>query len=231
MVVHRHAEVLTRGPDRVVIGGEERGKPRIGRHAGQQDPAEEPMLTGPDDLGDRIVHVVEEDLRHTGPAARRLGAEVGHPTVVGLEAGPAELVHVARRGARQQVTGGEEGRNGVREQHFGHDTVVFELLLARRRIPAPVGRRTLEVRPRIDEGRGPVVEVGQVLLLEVGTVLVHLRARVPVGGDHDVTVTGTRLQTAPPVGPSTPLHSRDHRQDATAIRSNRVGPASERGAS
>jgi hypothetical protein len=29
---------------------------------------------------------------------------------------------------------------------------------------------------------------------------VHLRAGVPVGGDHDVAVTGTRLQSAPPRG-------------------------------
>jgi hypothetical protein len=90
------------------------------------------VLTGPDDLRDGIVDVVEEDLRHTGSAARRLGAEVGQPAVVGLESGPAELVHVAGWRTRQQVAGREEGRNGVREQHFGHDTVVLELAQARR---------------------------------------------------------------------------------------------------
>ena len=94
VVVHRHVEVGARGPDRVVVGREQRRELRVGRHAGKQDAAEEAVLARPLDLGHRVVDVVQEDLRHAGAPARRVGAEVGEPPVVRLQPGPP----VARTG-------------------------------------------------------------------------------------------------------------------------------------
>ena len=44
-----------------------------------------------------------------GPPARRGGAEVGQPTVVGLDAGPAPLVVLRRRRQRHEIALAEEG--------------------------------------------------------------------------------------------------------------------------
>ena len=55
-----------------------------------------------------------------------------------------------------------------------------------------------QVVERVHVGLRPLVELVEVLRLEVVAVLVHLRAGVAVGRDHDVAVTGERGHLVPP---------------------------------
>ena len=193
VVVDGHAEVLARRPDRVVVGRDQRGEIRVRRHAGEEDAAEEVVLSRPLDLGDRVVDVVEEDLRHARPPARRVGTEVGHPAVVCLEPGPTQLVVLGRRAPAR--AGCPDGKNGG--MVFGKSTSATtpsssSSCSALRRVPVAVGGGGAQVVPRVHVGLRPLVELVEVLRLEVLAVLVHLRAGVAVGRDDDVAVTGER---------------------------------------
>ena len=96
VMVDRHLQLFAHRPDGFVVGGVERGQVAVGRHARHEDAAGEARLLGPAHFGDGGVDVVEEDLGHARPPAGRLGAEVGHPAVVGLEAGPPQLELLGR---------------------------------------------------------------------------------------------------------------------------------------
>ena len=147
--VDRHVEIGTDLPQRLVVVLPQRRQVGIGRDGGQQNAAEGVEgLGGPAHLGDRVGHVVGEDLDDAGPPARRGGAEVGQPAVVGLDAGPAALVVLGRRRQGDQVPLGEEGGHGVGEEHLGRNAVGLGLGQAPARCPscgrrsAPAGRRT-----------------------------------------------------------------------------------------
>ena len=95
MVVDGHVEVFAHCPQRLVVGCVERREAGVGRDAGQQDATEQIRLPRPLGLLDRVVDVVEEDLRDSGATPGRLGAEVGEPSVVGLDPGEPVVVVVA----------------------------------------------------------------------------------------------------------------------------------------
>ncbi len=151
------------GPDRIEGGVEEEGATgQQGRH----HDAAQPVLAGPVDVPHGLVHVVERDERLTGPATRRLGAEVGQPPVVGhpglpVELGPAEVAVVPRSRLEGKAVG---------EQHLGHDPLALHVLQAELGVPL---RRGIE--PRLDAPRqrrpllrpDPLVEDGEVPLLHV----------------------------------------------------------------
>ena len=112
-------------------------------------------LPRPLDLLDRVVDVVEEDLRDPGTAAGRLGAEVGEPPVVRLDPGEPVVVVVTRgRLVGREQAGRKERWDRVGEQHLGDDAVVLELLRYDDRSPScdrPRGcedRRTGSRTPR-----------------------------------------------------------------------------------
>ncbi len=107
------------------------------------------VSSGPAHLGDRVGHVVGEDLDDAGAAARRGGAEVGQPAVVGLDAGPAALVVLGRGGQRDQVPLGEEGGDRVGKEHLGRNAVGLGLGETPRAVPIAVGDRREQVGERI----------------------------------------------------------------------------------
>ena len=93
MQVHGDVEVLADGPEPVVLGVVERLHPlHVRRHGREQHAAAEPVLLDPGRVLDGVVDVVEEDLPDAGAPLGPAVAEVDHPAVVGLEAGPAALV-------------------------------------------------------------------------------------------------------------------------------------------
>ena len=91
-MVHDDVELLAARPQRFVHVGPQRRDLVVRRHARQQDAAEEVRLGANSHLGERVVDVVQQDLRDAGPAAGRGRAEVGEPAVVRLEPGPPVLV-------------------------------------------------------------------------------------------------------------------------------------------
>ena len=141
---------------------------------------------GPAHLGDGVVHVVGEDLHDAGPPARRGGAEVGQPAVVGLDAGPAPLVVLGRRGQRDQVPLGEEGGDRVGEEHLGRDAVGLGLGQAPVAVPAAVGDRREEVGEGVDVLGRPGVELVVPAAGQIGPVVLDVAAGVAVGRDDRV---------------------------------------------
>ncbi len=192
MVVDRHAELFAGLPDRVVVGRVERRDARPGRRSGKQDSATESCFGRPADLLDGRVDVVEHDLRDARPLSRCLGAEVGEPAVVCLEAGPAPLEITGTVGRRlvQQADRGEERRNRVGEDDLAHHAVGLHLGQATVGIPVALGVVALEVLVGIVEGLHPRIEVVVVLRCEVRPVRADAGAAVAVGADDDVTVAG-----------------------------------------
>ena len=114
-------------------------------------------LPRPLDLLDRVVDVVEEDLGDPGAAAGRLGAEVGEPPVVGLDPGePVVVVVTGGRLVRGEQAGRKERWDRVREQHFGDDAVVLELLRTTTGVPVAVGLGAAEIVERVLVRRRPL---------------------------------------------------------------------------
>src|SRR5699024_11162508 len=103
------------GPDRVVVLGVDRGKAGVLGDPGQQDAAFEARFGDPADLLDRRVDVVQEDLGDTGEPAVGLPAELGQPTVVGSQTGPALLEVVGAGGGGDQARRREERWDRVGE--------------------------------------------------------------------------------------------------------------------
>jgi hypothetical protein len=68
---------------------------------------------------------------------------------VGSEASPSLLILRGLGSAGNEIAGREEGWDRVREKHFGHYTVVFELLKTAGRIPIAVGELSLQVFERV----------------------------------------------------------------------------------
>ena len=111
VVVDGDAEFLAHRPDRVVVGRVQRrqaGSPVACRAAACRRVS--PPRQAHRISRDRLVDVVEEDLRDAGPAAGCVGAEVGEPAVVGAQAGPAPLVLLGVGGGA--VTSEPLGKNG-----------------------------------------------------------------------------------------------------------------------
>ncbi len=145
---------------------------------------------------------VGEDLGHAGPAARRPGAEVGQPAVVGLDPGPPALVVGRRRGERHQAPLLEERGHGVGEQHLGGDPVGVVLGQAPVGVPAAVGGRRQQVGERVDVGGGPGVELVVPPAGQVGPVVGDVAAGVGVGADDRVAAVRCRARWSwgPPGG-------------------------------
>ena len=190
VVVHRQAELLAHLPQRLVAGVEQLGQTEARRRAGQQHPAAQAGGMGASHLGHRRLDVVQGDLRDAGAAAGRVGAEVGEPAVVRLEAGPPPF-HVAR-GERRGLAGerdlGEERRHGVREDDLGDLAVELEVAAAARRVPVALALVAEQVLVRDLVGGGPRVELVEPPGLEVGPVVVDAAAGMAVGRDHDVAL-------------------------------------------
>ena len=91
-------ELLAEIPERLVVRVPQRQRARSsGGTFGSRIAAEDVhVLLGPADLVDRVVDVVQEDLREPGAPAGRRGAEVGEPAVVRLQPGPPALVVLGR---------------------------------------------------------------------------------------------------------------------------------------
>ena len=137
------------------MGVVERGEGRAGRDGRQEDAAEEVHVVGrPGDLGQRVFHAVDEDLDDAGAPARLCETEVGHPAVVGLDAGPPSLVVGLVRGQRHQVALLEEGGDRVGEEDLGHDPVGLVLGQSSLGVPVAVADRGEEV------GEGDLVRGG-----------------------------------------------------------------------
>ena len=149
--VQHDAELFAQIPERLVARDPRAAATaEFGGDVRQQDAAEHVACCSlrPTDLGERVVDVVQEDLRETGAPAGRGRAEVGDPTVVRLHAGPPAFVVGRRRLERGEVALREERRDRVREQHLGDDALRLGLLRAGARCPscgtrsAPADRRT-----------------------------------------------------------------------------------------
>ncbi len=185
--VQHDAELFAQVPERLVDRipqGRDRG---VRRHVRQQDAAEHvDVLLPPADLGERVVDVVQEDLREPGTPAGRGAAEVGHPTVVRLQTRPTMVVVERGRLECREVALREEGRHGVREQHLGREPLRLRLLQAPLAVPVAVRGRRLQVGVGIDVGGGPGVELVVPARSEVRLVLVQFGARVTVDGDDGV---------------------------------------------
>ena len=187
--VHREPGLLARQPDGLVHGVVQGSQPRAGRRAGQEHAAQA-RAARPANLRRGGHRVVEGDLGDAGPPARRVGAEVGQPAVVSLQARPAagQLGGVRGGGLQRERRLRVEGRDGVGVDHLGHDPVVLELAPATGRVPvaAPVGALQVVIGDLV--GGGPGVELVAIARLEVGAVLLELPAGVAIGRDHRVAV-------------------------------------------
>ena len=190
MVVHRHVEILTSGPDRLVVRGAEGRQSGVRRHARQQNPAKETVFCRPGDLGDGVIDVVEEDLGHAGTPARSVSTEIGQPTIVRPKAGPAELVGIRRRRPCQQIAGWKKWRNRVREQDLRNHAIILELAETGGGIPIAIGRLPLQIGVWVHIRLRPDIELLEITTFEVVAVVVHFRAGVAVGRNHDVAVIG-----------------------------------------
>ncbi len=186
--VDRDVEVLQRGPQRVVDGVVHGRHPvDVGRHGGEQHPAAQARLLDPGGVGDGVVDVVQEDLADPGAAFGPPGAEVGHPAVVGVDAGAAVLVLVGLRGPGEEHEARVEGRHGVGEQHLADDAVGELVGVASLVVPVPdpqVG--VAEVLPRVLVPLPPGVELLPVGRVEVLPVLGVAATGMGVGRDEGV---------------------------------------------
>ena len=126
----------------------------------------QPVLLGPVDVGDRVVDVVQEDLRETGAASGPLVAEVDEPAVVRADADESALVVVGRRRGGDHRAGGEERRHRVRERDLGDDAVGVQVGDAALVVPVAGAAVVLEVAERVGVLAAPGVE----LLLPLGFV-------------------------------------------------------------
>ena len=125
------------------------------------------MLLDPLDVVDGVVDVVEEDLADPGPLLGELAAEVDQPAVVGPDPGQAVLVvlRLGRRGEEHEA--GEEGRDGVGEDHLADDAVRFLLAVAHLVVPVAVPPLVAEILEGVPVLAPPGVEVLQVRRIEV----------------------------------------------------------------
>jgi hypothetical protein len=149
----------------------------------------------PPDVLERVLDVVQEDLADAGASLGLLGAEVGHPPVVGLDPGVAQLVLVGGGGLCEQHEVREERGNRVREDDLGHDAVAVLVAVASLGVPvadAVVG--VLQVLERVLVLGPPLVEGRLVPVVEVLAVLGVAPAGMGVTGDHHVVVVGSEHQ-------------------------------------
>ena len=122
------AELLAQRPQRLVDGRVQRREVRVGRDVRDHHAAEEARVLDPADLVERVVDVVEQQLRDTGAAAGELVAEVGQPAVVRADARPS-----AARTARGTEPGSVSvplGKNGgmvLGIDDLADDAVALEL--------------------------------------------------------------------------------------------------------
>jgi hypothetical protein len=126
------------------------------------------------DVPNGQIDVVESNQCLSGPAPRRLRAEVGQPSVVGqtglpINLGVGERAHVVGRPRLEGQT--------VREEHLGDDALALHVLDAEVRIPlrcrvqscaqvAALGRAGCLFRP------GPVIEDVEESLLDIVPILI-----------------------------------------------------------
>ncbi len=202
MAMHRHADVAAGRPERIegafVQVDEVAHVIRRDQHAGQSG------RLGPPHLGDGVVEIAQEHLRHPRPPARELGTEVDQPAIVCLHARPPVVVLLLGRWRRRRDGARRiEGRHRVREEHLGDDALVLEMLhalvavpvvgRASRRNPDPdelvvgVGQLAVVLGPWLGESCGPVVELVVELACEVRPVVQQVGAGVTVGRDHCVS--------------------------------------------
>ena len=166
------------------------------------------LLLRPANLVERVVDVVQEDLREPGAAAGRGRAEVGDPAVVRLQPGPTPLVVGGRRLERGEIALREERRHRVREEHLGDDALRLGLLQPALAVPVAVRGRRLQIGEGIDVRVGPGVELVVPARREVRLVLAQLGAGVTV--DRDDRVPARRVRASDrSTSPSTDRCGRD----------------------
>ena len=141
------------------------------------------MLVDPAHVGDRVVHVVQEDLADAGPALGIARAPVGEPPVVRANSGEPVLVLVGRGRAREQDEAGEERRDRVGEHDLADDAV--GLLVGEAALVVPVANAPavtfLEVAEWVLVLVAPRVEVVEVRGIEVGAIRLVVGTGMGVG--------------------------------------------------
>jgi hypothetical protein len=142
----------------------------------------------PLDVLQRLVDVVQEDLADAGAALGEAGAPLGHPPVVGADAGEplAELLGARRTGEQNEA--GEERRDGVGEHDLGDDAVGLEVAVALVVVPVADAPAVLQVAERVLVLLAPRVELGDHVGVEVRPVHLVAAAGVAVGGDDRVVI-------------------------------------------
>ena len=148
----------------------------------------EAVLVCPDDVGHRVVDVVEEDLGLPGPLVGVRGAEVGEPAVVGPDAGQSPLVVLGRRCRRDHGAGGEERRHRVGEDDLADDALAVQVAESALVVPVAGPAVALEVAERVGVLAAPGVELVAPFRVEVLPVLLVVAAGVAVRRDDDVVV-------------------------------------------
>ena len=161
----------------------------VGWDVRDQDPAAQPVVVYPPHVRDGVVDVVEEDLPDAGPPLGAFADEVGQPAVVGPDPGqPPGIVLVGGRGGEQDEAG-EEGWDGVREDHLGDHPVRLLVGPAAGAVPVAdpqVG--VLQVLVGVAVLVPPRVELVDERRIEVLPVLRVTAAGVGVGGDDRVVI-------------------------------------------
>ena len=130
-------------------------------------------------VGDRIVDIIEEHLRHAGPFFGKACAPVGDPPIVGADADQAELVVLRQGGPGNERAGREERRDRVGEHDLAHDPIGVELGPSALVIPVAGLAIVLQVAEGVLVGAAPLRESVLVLRLEVLAIRLHIR------GQHD----------------------------------------------
>ena len=102
----------------------------------------------PAHLGERVVDVVQEDLREPGAPARARPRRSRPANGCAPAAGPAAFVVGGRRLERGEIALREERRHRVREQHLGDDALRLGLLQAALAVPVAVRGRRQQVGER-----------------------------------------------------------------------------------
>jgi len=206
--VHRHLQLLTYRPDRVVH------RVVIGLvwlpHRRDEDAAPQSRGVGPPDLGDRLLHPGDNrHQRHPGPALGAGGAQLGQPAVVGRGPGQQQIGRGVGVGAQPRPEGcrGAGGdRVGVGEDHLAHHPVVGQLGVAPLGVPAapqPLGVLGVPLLGELGvekalgghlllpgPGEDRLVEGLPKLRVEPLAILLVGQAGVAVGRDDQIRVGG-----------------------------------------
>jgi hypothetical protein len=206
VLIDHQAVILDRRPQAVVVRRVElREVDVVERGQRQQHAAAQPVLGDPFHVRDCVVEVVQVDQPDARAATGLLGAEVGEPAVVSLDALPAEAVFLLRpRRQRGDDARRVEGWDRVREHDLSRDAFGVHVPNTGVALPAVARHerraahhqlavvgvvhrvRVVEVGPRVVEVGCPRVELVVQRRGQVRLVAEQVGAGMGVGGDEHV---------------------------------------------